>query len=279
MRWGPFSLRISTKGDCDKAGGLSSVSCSPSCSVRERDGCADSVPCQATIDGAPLASGHTLSKDSLVLSFGAMPKASAAATSAVESAVSTAKTSVELNLVCHASAPPAAGAEKTATARSRKQVTTKAPPAVLLPGLVGWFHAEDIKGAEGTVLTSWTNRAEGGAAAEHPGSGSCAKPGPYGAPTVAAGKQGALFASKSYLCTETPLAGARTLVAAFSNASDGLNWGCLLCGRGALGSDAGEFSRRRDCQFYRHPLYIHIETPTKGRGGVQQNDSLADGYR
>ena len=26
------------------------------------------------------------------------------------------------------------------------------------------------------------------------------------------------------------------------------------------------------------PLSIHIETPTKGRGGVQQNDSLADGY-
>ena len=28
-----------------------------------------------------------------------------------------------------------------------------------------------------------------------------------------------------------------------------------------------------------HPLSIPIETPAKGRVGVQQNDSLADGYR
>ena len=41
--------------------------------------------------------------------------------------------------------------------------------------------------------------------------------------------------------------------------------------------EAGITSRRRDCHFCWHFLVVFIETPTKGRGGVQQNDSLADG--
>ena len=36
-------------------------------------------------------------------------------------------------------------------------------------------------------------------------------------------------------------------------------------------------SRRRDCHFAAPPLVVPIETPTEGRGEVQQNDSLADG--
>ena len=30
--------------------------------------------------------------------------------------------------------------------------------------------------------------------------------------------------------------------------------------------------------FCRHPLFIPVEPPTEGRGGVQQNASLADGH-
>ena len=36
-------------------------------------------------------------------------------------------------------------------------------------------------------------------------------------------------------------------------------------------------SRRRDSHFNDNPCFIPVETPTKGRRGVQQKDSLADG--
>ena len=40
---------------------------------------------------------------------------------------------------------------------------------------------------------------------------------------------------------------------------------------------AGGGSRRRDCHFEDTPMFIPIETPTKGTGGVPSNDSLTDG--
>ena len=39
----------------------------------------------------------------------------------------------------------------------------------------------------------------------------------------------------------------------------------------------GSGRRRRDCHCADTPLFISTETPARGRGGVQQNDSLADG--
>ena len=62
-----------------------------------------------------------------------------------------------------------------------------------------------------------------------------------------------------------------------------MSFGGSLATRLAMSDDANDciptpdISRRRDCHFIDIPSPIRIETPSKGRGGVQQNDSLADG--
>ena len=131
---------------------------------------------------------RAVSKTSLTLAFGGMPKASATAAEAVTSAVSTSKTIVRLGLVCETASAPAFEGDESRDAHSSQQMKAEAAPPPVVPGLVAHYHAGDITGAAGSNLTTWANRVSDGPAAEHPGTGSCAGVGPYGPPVVAAGK-------------------------------------------------------------------------------------------
>ena len=105
-------------------------------------------------------------------------------------------------------------------------------------GLVGWWHASDLTGPVGGNISTWGNRVPGAPMATFPGNGSCANAG-KGVPPVLS-KAGAVFENHGYLCATLPAAGPKTFVAAFTaSGPQSTDWGCLLCGRGPTGQDAG----------------------------------------
>ena len=88
--------------------------------------------------------------------------------------------------------------------------------------------------------------------------------------------------SKPPTCFLASRAGAAAMDGALLRLAGGRRCGAeiLAASLFCAGLCIGNPSRRRVCQVsYRHPLSIHIETPTtKGHAGVQQNDrTLADG--
>ena len=132
VRWGPYTLRISTAGVCSS--GVASVS----------------------VNDQPLPAASIAGK-SITLDFAAMPKATPASLAALKSEISNARTTVTIDIKFKTQA---VGQDDTPAADRRAPLA--APPPAEAAGLTGWWHGADLTGAAGANISSWPNRVSGG---------------------------------------------------------------------------------------------------------------------
>eukprot|EP01047_Picozoa_sp_COSAG01_P002287 COSAG01_NODE_60_length_29981_cov_23.262533_12_plen_365_part_00 len=235
VRWGPYSLRLSTAGV--RSSGIASVS----------------------LNGQQLKAS-SFNSSAITLMFAEMPAATAESLNALSSEISTASTPVTIHITFkHQQQRPKQQLKQQQ--QQQREVTERGaappPPATAVAALAGWWHASDLTGATGSNISHWPNRVSGAPAAEHPGTNSACTTrvsGRYGMPTVAATTTtgakaaGALFSEPgAFLCAAVPERGDKSYVAAFTAAPTGApsSWGCLLCGKSggwdgiAVGPTAG----------------------------------------
>jgi hypothetical protein len=180
VRWGPYSLRISTAGVRSSGIKSATVNGQPVVLTNGADGKSvrsatnEGAAGEAGEAGAPSV-GHSINATALTLDFSAMPAASAAALASMTSSVQTASTAVDLKITFRKSATSStkAGAAASApssttsatsstssaassTSSSTSSSTGSSSSAPLVPAPIASYSANDLSSLKpGDAVISW----------------------------------------------------------------------------------------------------------------------------
>eukprot|EP00041_Stephanoeca_diplocostata_P016402 m.322710 g.322710 ORF g.322710 m.322710 type:complete len:705 (+) comp20357_c0_seq8:1156-3270(+) len=184
IRWGPYSIRISTTGIAST--GIVNVS----------------------LNGQPLTSAHSFNSTTIVLDYDGMPTPSPAAVASMQSNIATASDSVTVEIIFGGQQHQ----RKPVRSRFNSQEPTMPADAVL------WFRADDLNStySDGSNVTLWKNAAMGSAAAVFPCPHNTVFATPGLSPPVFQAGGGVVFDGQtSFLCNDQPvvLAPEKTVVA------------------------------------------------------------------